>query len=165
MRGNRPCYKSSRVWKPPDAGTVSARRNLSVAYVPQAEVFAPGITVLSALENALTGMAIATDHDERDRHISRILEKFGFTDEEQHKEASALSGGWRKRLSLARAIVREPELLLLDEPTNHLDLEGVMWLESLLTETPQKFALAVITHDRAFLENICDPCCRTFTGL
>ncbi|MBC8139683.1 MAG: ABC-F family ATP-binding cassette domain-containing protein, partial [Fibrella sp.] len=57
-------------------------------------------------------------------------------------------------LSLARAIVREPELLLLDEPTNHLDLEGVMWLEALLTETPQKFAVAVITHDRAFLENI-----------
>jgi len=63
-----------------------------------------------------------------------------------------LSGGWQKKIALARELIQEPELLLLDEPTNHLDIESILWLEELIQKS--QFAVMVITHDRVFLQNV-----------
>src|SRR5207253_2607870 len=73
------------------------------------------------------------DEHEVEDEAAAMLERAAFPDAEQ--EARSLSGGWRKRLSLARELIRRPDLLLLDEPTNHLDLEGILWLETLLKES------------------------------
>jgi len=68
---------------------------------------------------------------------------------------STLSGGERKRVALASALVQEPDVLLLDEPTNHLDLSAIRWLSDLIKDRP-KLTLLTVTHDRAFLEDVCD---------
>jgi ABC transport system ATP-binding/permease protein len=65
---------------------------------------------------------------------------------------ATLSGGWRRRVLLARALVGEPDLLLLDEPTNHLDIEAMTWLETVLVDAPG--AVLFVTHDRAFLQRV-----------
>jgi ABC transport system ATP-binding/permease protein len=89
---------------------------------------------------------------ERTTQSAIVLTQFGFTDPD--KRADVLSGGWRKRLALAREIVRRPDLLLLDEPTNHLDLPSIVWLERLLRGA--SFGYLVATHDRAFLRAVAD---------
>ena len=132
----------------PDSGTVSARRGLRTAYIAQEDVFPKDATVGSVLTNAIDSEHL--DEIERDVRIEVALGKVGFAERDQ--AVSTLSGGWKKRLSLARALVQDAELLLIDEPTNHLDLEGVLWLESLLQEA--SFAFVLISHDRVFLENV-----------
>ncbi len=132
----------------PDTGIVSPRRGLRTAYIRQEDTFSEGATVESVLRDSLAGEPL--DDVERDVRIEMALARVGFADRTQ--VASQMSGGWRKRLALARALVREAELLLIDEPTNHLDLEGVLWLETLLQEA--SFAFVLISHDRVFLENV-----------
>jgi ATP-binding cassette subfamily F protein uup len=134
----------------PDAGTRSVRRGARVGFVAQDDVFAPGETVRTVLLSALAEEP-AEEH-ERETRAATTLTRVGFTDADQ--PADLLSGGWRKRLALARELVRQPDLLLLDEPTNHLDLPGIAWLQRLLRAAP--FGYLAATHDRAFLRAVAD---------
>ncbi len=130
----------------PDTGTITTRRGLRIGYVPQRDSFPEGATAMEVVLAAVCDRM----HDEHERHdqAEEILTKLGFDDHNIHHDK--LSGGWRKRLAIARALAAEPDVLLMDEPTNHLDLEGIIWLEKLLDEA--EFASVVVTHDRYFLE-------------
>jgi ABC transport system ATP-binding/permease protein len=132
----------------PDAGEVALRKNTRLSYVSQDSRFADGETVRHVIRRALDQTTLA--ENERDTREAETLGRAGFRDFDQ--EAAALSGGWRKRLALAEAIVGNPDILLLDEPTNHLDLAGIEWLENLLQAAG--FACIVVSHDRYFLENV-----------
>jgi ABC transport system ATP-binding/permease protein len=133
----------------PDSGERVARKGIRVGYVPQDPVFAPGRTAEQVVVEALAEDTLLDEH-ERESRAAVALGRSGFTSRDQDTEV--LSGGWRKRLAIAREIAREPDVLLLDEPTNHLDVEGILWLESLLaTETR---AFVAVSHDRYFLDNV-----------
>ena len=86
--------------------------------------------------------------------VCKILTGLGFTMKMQNSSSIHLSGGWRVRLSLARALFMEPILLLLDEPTNHLDLDAVLWLDDYLS-TEWKGTVLVVSHDSDFLDSVC----------
>ena len=133
-----------------DSGSLSVRRGVKVGYVPQDDVFPSGLTARDVLIQALAPDRL--EEHECETRAAITLTQFGFENHEQL--AATMSGGWRKRLGLAAAIVRRPDLLLLDEPTNHLDLPGVIWLERMLRAAP--FGYMVATHDRAFLRVIAD---------
>ncbi|XP_028178977.1 ATP-binding cassette sub-family F member 1 [Ostrinia nubilalis] len=92
--------------------------------------------------------------DSAEPRARRILAGLGFSREMQNRATKNFSGGWRMRVSLARALYIEPTLLLLDEPTNHLDLNAVIWLDNYLQGW--KKTLLVVSHDQSFLDNVCN---------
>jgi len=129
-----------------DEGEITRRRGLKMAYVEQDDLFPDDATPMSAVLDSLPPGE--DDRVDPDTQAAIALSKIGFEDFD--RAVSTLSGGWRKRLSLACALARDPDVLLLDEPTNHLDLEGVLWLEQFVQQTAM--AMLFVTHDRMFLE-------------
>ena len=134
----------------PDSGNVAIRKGTRLSCVSQISEFAAGETAFSVIEAALKKSGVP-EADLAFR-TAEALSRAGFEDYEVL--SATLSGGWKKRLAIAEALVQQPDILLLDEPTNHLDLAGIKWLETLLQNA--SFACVVVSHDRYFLENVAD---------
>ncbi|EWM14119.1 ABC-F family ATP-binding cassette domain-containing protein, partial [Kutzneria sp. 744] len=136
--------------EPPDEGRVSQARDLRMAVVTQRTELI-GDTVRSAV---LDPHGYTSEHEwASDARVRSIMDGLGITALGLDSPVGTMSGGERRRVSLAAALIRDLDLLVLDEPTNHLDVEGVRWLaEHLLA---RRGALVVVTHDRWFLDIVC----------
>ena len=162
-----------------DDGLLQYQQGLRIAYVPQEPLFeanesifeavSKGVAKAKALREEYEALSVGewddASHHRLDEVQSQLEALSGWNWEQRvhetldrlHLDAEAkintLSGGTKKRVALARALVEVPDVLLLDEPTNHLDLDSISWLEELLKE--YQGSVILITHDRAFLDNVC----------
>ena len=130
----------------PDQGARSVHGRVRIGYVAQDPEFPAGLTVEEAVVPALGHV----EAEERPGRVAVTLGRAGFTD--PHAQVDALSGGWRKRLAIARELAAAPDVLLMDEPTNHLDVDGILWLEDVLLDEARAFV--VVSHDRYVLERV-----------
>ena len=162
-----------------DDGLLQYQQGLRIAYVPQEPIFEAEETVFEAVSKGVAQAKTLREeyealsvgewddaaHHRLDELQSKLEALSGWNWEQRVHETldrlhldssvkiSHLSGGTKKRVALARALVEMPDVLLLDEPTNHLDLDSIAWLEELLKE--YQGSVILITHDRAFLDNVC----------
>lgn len=128
------------------SGHIAKRQGLKIGYASQAPLF-PDLCIEDIL---LEGVPSNVLHEAQIK-ARILLSKAQFSDIQS--PALSLSGGWKKRLDIIRALMFDPDLVLLDEPTNHLDIEGIEWLEKLLRQ--EKRAFVIVSHDRYFLEHTC----------
>ncbi|MCL2789167.1 MAG: ABC-F family ATP-binding cassette domain-containing protein [Desulfobulbus sp.] len=134
-----------------DSGVIFVQKLLRIGYLPQDDVFAEEAGCTDNLFAACAGLDL--DEAEQYNRVHALLSRAQFPDPQQ--PVRLLSGGWRKRLAVCRALINRPDVLIMDEPTNHLDIEGILWLERLMRSTlPESpAAVLVVSHDRHFLEN------------
>jgi len=161
-----------------DSGKAVIRKNVSVGFLQQNLEYNPDHTVIEtvldsdnpvllAVKNYEKALLNPEDHDNLQRAFDEMDAKNAWDYEAQVKEilghlkidrhdqkTGTLSGGQKKRLSLAKILIEEPDFMVLDEPTNHLDLDMIEWLENYLSR--QKLTILMVTHDRYFLEVVCD---------
>jgi ABC transport system ATP-binding/permease protein len=161
-----------------DEGDVVFRRELRVAFLEQDFTLSPEMTVEQAVHSddnvfvrALKEyeLAVSAGNDPKrmddalqqvnmlgawdyEKNIAEILSRLGIND--RSRPIRTFSGGQKKRIALALALISKPELLVLDEPTNHLDIDMIEWLEDYLSDP--NLSLLLVTHDRYFLDNVCD---------
>ena len=128
-----------------DEGAIVYRNGIRTGYLEQEPVFNPDDTVLDACFNH-------QGDDEKIVKAKQILTRLKIADLSQ--PMGQLSGGQRKRVALANALITEPDFLILDEPTNHLDLEMIEWQEGFLQRGNK--SILMVTHDRYFLDRVCD---------
>lgn len=102
--------------------------------------------------SALSEKFYAIDNTNYEEDVERTLLGLGFLRSDFDRQTSDFSGGWRMRIELAKLLLKKPDVLLLDEPTNHLDIESIQWLEDFIVNSAK--AVIVISHDRAFVDNI-----------
>ena len=135
----------------PDGGEIFRRKHLQVGYLEQSDIFAGKRTVSEILYSAAAELNL--DATEQYNRVHTMLSRAEFPDPDC--PTALLSGGWGKRLAICRALVVHPDILIMDEPTNHLDIEGILWLEKMLSaslpESPAAYLM--VSHDRRFLEN------------
>jgi ABC transport system ATP-binding/permease protein len=133
----------------PDAGTVWRQPALKTARLDQDVPLAAHRSVFDVVAEGHTHHLAQDEEWLREHQVDLVLSRLKLPSD---TIVDTLSGGWRRRVLLARALVGQPDLLLLDEPTNHLDIEAIKWLETFLAEYPG--AVMFVTHDRTFLQQL-----------